>query len=246
MKNNSRIIQKILVVVLLLTVSITGFYACKKQEVLDPNARYKRELKTYHESQDYKNLLTQYPNANFEDQPIFNANDKLKTIVTNIRSHSGEIIKAMTYFEPEGGFNTWYPTIVIHLTAEQGKDLKSMIDKKSFSGKFEFTTSSNIRLKLVNVVNNKGIYDNNVVYNLNDRLATSTKNSKIMLVDESGGDLGDCLKAADICATQAMKDMGAISLALCVIELPVCIATLYGDCFLHEKACLGIKKPLAI
>ncbi len=56
--------SKFFVFALLFIMIVTGFYACKKNDTdsLDKNISYKTELKTYHESQDYKNLLTQLPN----------------------------------------------------------------------------------------------------------------------------------------------------------------------------------------
>ena len=56
--------SKFFVFALLFIMNVTGFYACKKNDTdsLDKNISYKAELKTYLESQDYKNLLTQLPN----------------------------------------------------------------------------------------------------------------------------------------------------------------------------------------
>jgi len=101
------------------------FYACKKHsaEAVDINENYKRELQTYHDSKDYKNLLIQYPNREFVDLPILDVKDKVKAIVTNIITDSDEVLRAITYFEPEKGFNTWYPTFIVHAKAKQVKIL---------------------------------------------------------------------------------------------------------------------------
>lgn len=171
----------------------------------------------------------------------------MKTIVTNIISNTGEVIKAMTYFEPQKGFNTWYPTIIMHLTAESGKNIKSMMDEKVFSGKFEVTTSNNSRIKLIDIVKNESVYEDKFIF-ISDgnigRSLGSQSSSKIMYMEQAGGGLKECLKAADICATNEMKNMGYFALALCIVEAYICVPVLYADCFLSEKACLGVDKPL--
>lgn len=180
--------------------------------------------------------------------PIFDVNEKMKVIVTSIVSSSGEIVKAMTYFQPNQKFNTWYPTIIVHVKAEEGKHLENMVENKIFSGTLEFTTSDNFRLNYTSIKDNNIIFEDKFIYNLKGDLMRSSgskNNSKLMVADSSGGGLVECLKAADVCATQEMKDMGVFALAACVATLPACVAVLYADCMLHEKACLGVDKPLA-
>lgn len=235
----------------MLVFSGISFYACNKSnESPDINEKYQIELKMYHASADYRNLLSTYPEATFEDQPIFNANDRLKVIVTNILSKSGEIVKAMTYFRPEAEFNVWYPTLIIHLTSSNDGEIKEMINKGNFLGIFETRTANNEVLSVMQITNNKMVLlegDNQlrqIGLGLSNKQKQGSGISKIMLAEQGGG-LKECLKAADVCATNSVKDMGPISLALCVVELPICLAAIYADCFINEEACLGIKKPLA-
>lgn len=242
MRDKFKTIQKCLVAILLLTISVTGFYACKKQEALDPNARYKRELKTYHESQDYKNLQLKFPKQIFIDLPIFDVNSKMKTIVTNIISNSGEIVRAMTYFEPEDGFNTWYPTLVISIKAEKDKDLKDMVEKKMLSASIEIKSTKDQIISSAELKNNIVVNEVKLTQTLSGLLSenkNSTSNSKIA---SAAGGVGECLSAVRSCITEELKDMGWVAYAACLLNPTPCIGIIAADCLLHEKECIGVPK----
>lgn len=233
-----------LIVALLLMVSVIGFNACKKKtrEIPDPNEKYKRELKTYHESQDYKNLLIQYPNQKFVDLQIFDANDKMKAIVTNIISNSDEIVRAITHFQPAGDFNTWYPTFVIHMKAEVGKDLTTMVKNKMFSGSIEMKLTNNTRMNMVLLKDNKNMNTfTNQQKNVSSELNRNISSSKIVM-NLLG--LTACLRAVNACVDQELEDMGWIAYASCFVTAPACIAIITADCLLHERECIGIPKHL--
>lgn len=118
-----------------------------------------------------------------------------------------------------------------------------MINKKSIYGTLEVTTSSDYTLRKINIVNNVGLpYE--IQKEINSNLSNMGSTGKIMYAESSGG-LEECLKAADVCATNEFKNMGYVATALCILEAAVCFPALYADCFLNEKACLGVKKPFA-
>ena len=249
-QNNSKqfkTIQKVLVASLLLIISVTGFYACKKNEkseLLDPNAVFRGELKTYHESQDYKNLVLQFPDQEFVDMPIFNANTRMKAIVTNIYSSSGVLVKAVTYFEPESnGTNTWYPTIVTKMTSDL-IPITEMQEKKNFSGILEILSSKGVPLSKTIVKNNLIIdLDSNFPLQLNVNTETISSNGKLMYV--SGG-TKECLGAMNRCWADQVRNMGLIAYAGYCATFPTSAVLILADCMLHEKACLGINKPSAV
>lgn len=241
--NNSRTTRKYALSILLICASALVFNACKKR-VQEPTVAYASEMKTYHSSADYKNLLILYPNGLFYDMPIVDANTKMKAILTKIISNSEETVTAMTYFQPQikRRSNTWYPTIIFRLKAEEGQDLQKMLQEKKLSGSIEMGTTNNVILHSLKLKNNELVFENRLVDGLNESFVTAKSAGGAKLMVASGP--GTCLKQMDICATNAVKDMGYFELAACVATAAVCIPILYADCFLHEAACLGLDKPI--
>jgi len=241
-------IMFILAFVALSVISI--FNACKKQvSQSQENEIFSKELATYHESADYKNLLAKYPNQKFVDLPIIDANKSMKAIITNIVAESDELVRAITYFEPAKGFNIWYPTFVLHVKANDGNNFADMLKNNSFSGSFQLSVGEEVNVNLIKLQNNKIIEENIKPYSLREtstNIGASNPGSKLALAAPGGGGGGvtACAAAVNVCLGNEIHNMGWIAYGACVLSAPNCISVIIADCTLHEKDCLGLPKNL--
>lgn len=244
MKTNQ--IKKYVLFVLLVCAGISIFYACKKKSEETQSPLYLSELKTYHESSDYKNLLALYPNGIFENMPIVDVNPSMKAILTKVISKEGETVTAMTYFVPvkERNSNIWYPTIILRMKADEGKDLKKMLQEKNLFASIEVGTTNNETIHSLKYENNSMVSEERISDGLKKSFVAMKDGGKHLMEEAAAGGILECIKQADICATNKFKDLGYLELAACLIAPAPCMGILFGDCFLHEEACLGLEKPV--